>query len=71
VETIQVEKIQRLRVEPGETLVVTMPRHSTAENVSVAAKVIRERVPDGVEVLVVSGGIELSVIERAPEPTHS
>lgn len=62
---IEVEKIQRLTVEPGETLVITLPNSTTAEDADRIAAVVRERMPEGVNVLLVSGEVRLGVVGGA------
>lgn len=68
---IEVEKIQRLRVEPGETLVVTLPEHTTPERARELLKVLEEKTPEGVRVLVVTSGVELTVIAALGESEKS
>lgn len=61
-QTIEVESIQRLVINPGETLVVGLPDGATAEEAARVKAAAESAVPDGVTVLVKSANIELSVV---------
>lgn len=65
-QTIELESIRRLDIKPGETLVATLPRDAHPRDIERAAEVLKDRLPDGVEVLVVSGNVDLSVLSADP-----
>lgn len=59
---IEVESIRRLDVKPGETLVVRVGDGADQETVEHIAHVMRERLPRGVDLLVVASDVELQVV---------
>lgn len=61
---IEVEKIERLHVEPGEILAVTLPKGSSAEMARSVADNLRRHLPEGVELLLLAGDISLKVVAR-------
>ena len=61
-QTIEVESIQRLDVKPGETLVVRLPERTTSEVARQVKAAVEAAVPDGVQVLITSANIELTVV---------
>lgn len=64
-QTIEIESIARLDVKPGETLVVNLGNHlEDAETVRRIADTVRQKIPEGVEVLITSGDVELKVIAK-------
>lgn len=66
-QTIEVESIARLDVRPGEVLVVTVPEDFDAADAEHVTRALRERLPDGVNVLIVKAGITFQVVaQEAP-----
>lgn len=61
-QTIEVESIRRLDIKPGETLVVTLPAGTPAEDVQRIRDLILDHVPDGVKLMLVSADVDLSVL---------
>jgi hypothetical protein len=61
-QTIELESIRRLDIKPGEILVATLPRRATQEHASFAHAQLKANLPDGVEVLVVTADVDLSVL---------
>lgn len=62
--TIEVEKIQRLDIKPGETLVVTVPSTTTDQRLKEMGDLIRDAIP-GIDVLFMSSAVKLSVVSSA------
>jgi hypothetical protein len=62
VTTIEVEEIRKLAVRPGETLVVTVAASTSVEMASRIHEILIERLPDGVDVIVMAGHVELNVV---------
>jgi hypothetical protein len=65
-ETIEVESIRRLDVKPGETLVITLPHHLSAQEMDELRVKIEDRLPDGVKALLTSPDVELTVVAAGP-----
>lgn len=62
---IEIESIARLDVKPGETLVVNLGnRLITVEQRNQIADTVRQHMPEGVEVLITIGDVELKVIGK-------
>lgn len=61
-QTIEVESIQRLDINPGETLVVGLPDRATSEEAARVKAAVEAAVPAGVQVLIKSANIELTVV---------
>lgn len=55
-----------LTVQPGQTLIVTLPEALSAEHTSDVGKQLKERLP-GVEVLVLAGVQQIAVYDPAAE----
>jgi hypothetical protein len=64
-QTIEIESIARLDVKPGETLVVTMPYQLSRDDAIEVQRTIQDRLPDGVDVLVVPRGVVFNVVALA------
>lgn len=65
---IQLEDVQRLDLRPGDTLLVTVPQHTTSESAHHASQFLQDRLDTwhpGCHVLVVTKDMEVSVIPRA------
>ena len=61
----EVQEVRRIRINPGETLVVKVNDYLSADQAdSIRAQVI-SAVPEGVKVVVVEPGIDFEVIEAA------
>lgn len=71
-DTIEVEAIRRLDVHPGEVLLVELTQYDqqTYADMDRIQKVLRENLPEGVEVLIVGGDIRISVIAKQDEGQH-
>lgn len=54
--------IQRLCVKKGETLVITSPDKLSREQAAKMKAIAMEALPTGVRVLILSGGVKLSVV---------
>lgn len=65
--TIEVESIERLDVQPGETLVVTLPSDCLFEDVVRVKDEFQDRLPEGVKLLVLNGAVRLGVVARSDE----
>lgn len=63
----EIESIRRLNVKPGEVLVVAIPSGSTAARTQEIADLVRQRLPDGVEVLVATKDVDMQVVAK---PRH-
>ena len=61
-QTIEVESIRRLDIKPGETLVVGLPDGATPEDAARVKDAVEARVPHGVNVIVMSAGIDLTAV---------
>lgn len=57
-------EVRRVDVRAGDVLVVRVPRHVMADCVQVIRDQIRSRMPQDVEVLVVTDDIQLEVVRR-------
>ena len=66
-QTIEVESIRRMVVNPGETLVVTLEK-PTQEQAEYIRHRMRDYLPDGVGILVVSSDITLNVVASSTLP---
>lgn len=64
-DTIPIESISRLDVKPGETLVVQMDVRLTQQDAHDIRGRILPHLPDGVRLLVVGSGIELTALTLA------
>jgi hypothetical protein len=62
---VDIEDVRRIVVHPGETLVFRVKSVMTAEHASHLGEAIRERLPEGVRFLVVSGDVDLEVVADA------
>lgn len=67
-QTIEVESIRRLDIKPGETLVVGLPKGSTPEMAERARAAVKECIPPGVAILVLTNDVDLSVIPCRSAP---
>ncbi|SDT69500.1 hypothetical protein [Jiangella sp. DSM 45060] len=66
-QTIEVESIARLDVRPGESLIVTVPNDFDAADADHVHRALRERLPAGVNVVIVQAGITFQVVaQEAP-----
>ncbi len=61
-QTIEVESIRRLDIKAGETLVVGLPDGATPEDAARVQAAAEYRVPHDVNVIVMSAGIDLTVV---------
>lgn len=61
------EHVQVLRLEPGDTLVLKVPRELTAEQADDVRQQLEARFP-GYPALVMSGDMDLSVVEQQADP---
>lgn len=67
-QTIELESIRRLDIKPGEILVAGLPDGATAETGARVKAALEAAVPDGVNVLVKSASIDLSVVACPSSP---
>lgn len=56
------ERVRVLQVRPGDTLVVTTDRNLHNEQRARLAEHVKARVPEGVNVMVLDGGLQLQVV---------
>lgn len=63
---LAIEDVKRLNVQPGETLVATVPDHWTMAAVDAAKRKLERALPVDVTVLVVPKDIELTVVAAPP-----
>jgi hypothetical protein len=56
-----IERVQAMRLEPGDTVIVTVPAHVTAVEIETLKGHMEELFP-GHQIIVVGGGLELGVI---------
>lgn len=61
-QTIELGSIRRLVINPGETLVATLPREATQAHAAYAHAQLKANLPDHVNVLVVTADVDLSVL---------
>lgn len=54
-------QVEKLAPKPGEVVVVTLPEMVTAEEAARVTEQLRDILPDGVKVAVVTPGVRLSV----------
>lgn len=66
-ELVTFEHVQVLRLEPGDTLVLKTPRALTADQADRVRQQLEDRFP-GYPALVISGDMDLSVVEQAADP---
>lgn len=66
-DTVPVAGHSALTVQPGQTLIVTLPDAPNAEHAANVGKDLKERLP-GVEVLVLAGVQQIAVYDPAPAP---
>lgn len=63
---MEIEDVRRIVVHPGETLVFRVPaKGMTPERASHLKEAIEDRLPEGVDFLVVSSDIDLEVVADA------
>lgn len=71
-ETIELDSVRRLDVKPGEILVFKTPDNASlnADAVQELADKIRQRIPEGVEVLILANGVDLAgVVSGTEQPS--
>lgn len=68
-QTIELESIRRLDIKPGETLVATLPRDARPEHAEMVSAHLKDMVPDGVKVLVVTEDVDLTVLSADQCPS--
>lgn len=62
VKPISIERLQRYVIQPGDRLLVTVPRHTPSVERVKAQSLFQEWAP-GVPVLIVSEDVDVSVVE--------
>lgn len=67
---IEVEDVQRLHLEPGDTLVFKVRRDLTPEQAERIREVAKQALPDH-RFLVLTEGIDLQVVEPPPTPVFA
>jgi hypothetical protein len=60
-------EVRRLRLEPGDTLVLRTPRPVPPTTATHLAAALREQFP-GAQVLVLESGLDLEIVSQAPQP---
>jgi hypothetical protein len=63
---LDIEDIRRLVVNPGEMLVVRVPRGTTAEGAAQVKDRVKAVLPDGVRVLVAPVDVDFEVVSGDP-----
>jgi hypothetical protein len=60
-QTIEVESIRRMDINPGDTLVVTMP-HPTHQEMDRVISLLRPSLPENVRIICVAPDVDMSVL---------
>lgn len=59
----EITDVQRLTLKPGDRVIVRAPGHLTPQAVDMLRARMRAWLPDGVQALVLDGGMSLEVLE--------
>jgi len=59
----EITEIQRLRLNPGDTLVITFPGHLTPAVAEMIRERLRQKFPESVTILILDQGARLAVLE--------
>ena len=65
---IELEDVRRLRLDPGDILVVRMPEHVTKEQVADVTELLKHHLPDH-KVLAIGHDVDLGVVEAKLWPS--
>ena len=60
----EIQDVRRLRFEPGDILLVTVAPGTRAEAVQYVRERVQERIPADVDILIMTGDMEMAVLTR-------
>lgn len=64
----EIQDVRRLRFELGDILLVTVPQHTRPEAFGQITDRIRAKIPPDVDILIMTGDIEMAVLSRGQAP---